>query len=241
MQVDVADLRDFYASPLGQLARRLLSRRLRRRCRPGRGETVLGLGFASPYLAAIRGDAERIGALMPAGQGALVWPSEGVVRSMLVEEERLPLADAVVARMLVVHCLEAAARERHLLREMWRVLKPEGRLLLVVPNRRGVWARLDTTPFGHGRPYSRGQIEVLLREAMFEPLDWEGALYLPPIDRRFLIRSGPAFERMGSRLTRGFGGIILVEARKELVMPAGKAVPVRARRALVLTPAAVGR
>ena len=41
-----------------------------------------------------------------------------------------------------------------------------GRLLIVVPNRRGVWARSDTTPFGHGRPYSRSQITHLLARGL---------------------------------------------------------------------------
>ena len=90
--------------------------------------------------------------------------------SALVEEDRLPLADGSVDRLLAVHCLETAERVRPLLREMWRVLAPEGRLMLVVPNRRGVWARLDKTPFGQGRPYSRRQLEALLIEALFTPL-----------------------------------------------------------------------
>ena len=100
----------------------------------------------------------------------------------------LPLADASVDRLLGVHCLEASERVGPLLREMWRVLTPEGRLLLIVPNRRGIWARLDTTPFGHGRPYSRGQLERLLTDALFTPLEWTSALFMPPLDRQWLVR-----------------------------------------------------
>ena len=115
------------------------------------------------------------------------------------------------------------------------MLTPEGRLLLIVPNRRGIWARLDTTPFGHGRPYSRGQLERLLRDALFTPLEWTSALYMPPLDRQWLVRWATAFERVGARLWPGFAGVIIVEARKELMGAIPKAAP--ARRAERLAPA----
>jgi SAM-dependent methyltransferase len=222
MQLAVTELRDFYGRPLGQLVRRLLLARIRARWRRLNGETLIGLGFASPYLGAYRSEAQRIGSFMPASQGALVWPNNGPNLSVLVDEEQLPLADSSVNRLLAVHCLEVAERTRPLLREMWRVLAPEGRLLMVVPNRSGVWARLDTTPFGQGRPYSRGQLQQLLADALFTPLDWTNALYVPPIERQMVLRSATAFERVGARLSHRLGGVIIVEARKELTAPIGK-------------------
>lgn len=227
MHPDVAGLRDFYARPLGQVVRRLLSSRIRSRWRRVAGETLIGLGFASPYLGAYRTEALRTGALMPTGQGALVWPPTGATHSVLVEEEHLPLPDSSVDKLLAVHCIEACARPRPLLRELWRVLTPEGRLLLIVPNRRGVWARLDATPFGHGRPYSSGQLEGLLREALFTPIDWSTALHVPPVERRMILRSAPMFERVGARLSPAFAGLIIVEAKKELMAPIGSPAAVR--------------
>jgi SAM-dependent methyltransferase len=157
--------------------------------------------------------------------------------SALVEEDRLPLANGSVDRLLVVHCLEVAERARPLLREIWRVLSPEGRLMLIVPNRRGVWARLDNTPFGQGRPYSRRQLEELLAEAMFTPIDWGAALFLPPLNRRMLLRSATAWERVGTAVSPAFAGVIIAEARKELIAPIGK--PIKARRRPSLVPASV--
>lgn len=222
MHPDVVELRDFYARPLGGMVRRLLVHRIRARWRRTGGATLMGLGFATPFLSAFRGDAMRLGALMPAEQGALMWPRTGPVHSVLVEEETLPLPDACVDHLLAVHCLESSGRVRALLREMWRVLKPEGRLLIVVPNRRGVWARTDNTPFGHGRPYSPGQLERLLADALFTPVEWGAALYLPPIDRPLVLRSAMAMERLGARLWPAFAGVIIVEAKKELMAPIGK-------------------
>jgi SAM-dependent methyltransferase len=224
MHLDIDDLRKFYTRPLGSVARRLLAHRIRSRWRHADGLTVIGLGFVPPYLGAFRGEAARLGALMPAHQGAVAWPGSGPGHSVMVEGEMLPLPDNSIDRLLAVHCLESSGRARQLLREIWRVLAPEGRLLLVTPNRRGVWARLDTTPFGHGQPYSRAQLERLLTECLFTPLDWSAALYMPPVHRAPFVRWAPMFERAGSVLWPGFAGVIIVEARKELMAPIAKTV-----------------
>ncbi len=233
MQLDVRDLQQFYATPLGQVVRRILTHRVRARWRGLNGATLVGLGFACPYLGAFRGEARCIGALMPQSQGVLVWPQKAPVLSALVEEHRLPLTDNSVDRLLAVHCLEMSERVRPLLREIWRVLAPEGRLMFIVPNRRGVWARLDHTPFGHGRPYSRRQLEALLRDALFTPIDWSGGLFVPPLSKRILLRSATAWERVGAGLSSGFSGVIIVEARKELAAPIGKTSKARALRDFV--------
>ena len=91
-------------------------------------------------------------------QGVVKWPTTRPALAALVDEFELPLPDAAVDRVLLVHALEMSQDAAALLREVWRVLAAGGQLLAVVPNRRGLWARMDTTPFGHGRPYSRSQI-----------------------------------------------------------------------------------
>ena len=233
MQPDVTELLEFYARPLGGTTRRIIAHRIRARWRRVPGSTLVGLGYATPYLGSFRGEAHSVTALMPWTQGAVIWPSSGPVLTVVVDEAHLPLADNSVDHLLAVHCLEASENVGGLLREIWRVLKPEGRLLIVVPNRRGVWARFDSTPFGHGRPFSQSQLERLLAEAMFTPVDWSAALYIPPLDRRIVLRSALSAERLGLRISRAFAGVILVEARKELVAPIGKAVPARGLSVLV--------
>lgn len=188
--------------------------------------TVMGAGFATPYLAAFRGDAQRLACLMPSRQGALVWPKGGKCHSVLVAESTWPLPDNSVDRLLAVHCLEQAERVGPLLREMWRVLKPEGRMLIVVPNRRGLWSRVDSTPFGQGLPFSRRQLQEQLTDALFTPIEWSEALYFPPLDRRLLLRAARAFERVGGSMSVGVAGVILVEASKELMTNVGSGAKV---------------
>ena len=190
--MDVVDLRNFYAHPLGTVARRLIGRGIRRLWVGTAGLRILGLGYATPYLGLFREEAERCLGFMPAAQGVVKWPSTRPTLAALVEECDLPLPDAAVDRILLVHALETSRDAAALLRESWRVLAAGGRILAVVPNRRGLWARRDTTPFGHGRPYSRSQVTHLLRETWFTPTAWGDALYVPPIDRRWFLRSAPA-------------------------------------------------
>lgn len=220
--LDAYDLKDFYASPLGQVVRRLVVARLRARWTNLKGMSLFGLGFATPFLGAFKGETSRVGALMPAEIGAVAWPENGRRASALVDEFELPLADASADRILLVHLLEWSGGTEALLREVWRVLSPNGRLLVIVPNRRGLWARVDTTPFGHGRPYSRTQISKLLKEAMFSPEEWQHALYMPPFSWRILLRWPVFWERLGVVLWPTFSGLIMVEASKQIygVIPA---------------------
>ncbi len=229
MHIDVVDLREFYARPLGAVVRRLIASRIRARWRNVAGMAVFGLGYATPYLTVFRGEAARLGALMPAAQGVVAWPAEAARQTTLVQEQRLPLPDSAADRLLIVHSLEASENARGMLREVWRVLAPSGRVLLVVPNRRGMWSRIDTTPFGHGRPYSRGQLVQVLRDSLLTPLDWTQALYMPPIGWPVLLRSAVAWERLGAVLWPAFSGVLIVEASKQVyaTTPGLEAAPAR--------------
>jgi SAM-dependent methyltransferase len=226
MSLDVVDLRNFYAQPLGTVARRFVGRGIRSRWKEMSTLRLLGVGYATPYLGLFREEAERCLAFMTAAQGVVKWPSSRPTLTALVEEHDLPLPDAAVDRILLVHAIEMSHDALGLLREMWRVLSPGGRLLAVVPNRRGLWARMDTTPFGHGRPYSRSQITHLLRETWFTPTGWGEALYVPPIARRLFLRSAVAWERSGATISAPFAGVHIVEATKQVY----RAVPARRER-----------
>src|SRR5262245_13702453 len=149
MRPDVSELSEFYHGALGGVARRLLAHRIRSIWSNVRGETVLGIGFAAPFMRLFHGETQRQLICMPMEQGAMRWPKEGPVCSFLASETELPLDTSSVDRVLAVHWLEHCGTASPVLRGIWRVLKPEGRLLLVAPNRRGMWARMDTTPFGH--------------------------------------------------------------------------------------------
>lgn len=216
MFLDVVDLRDFYATPLGGVVRPILSAHIRRLWGNVSGDRIVGLGFATPYLGVFSGEAERLIAFMPQAQGAVNWPGRGPSASSLVVEDMLPLDDGVIDRVLIVHALEMVNDPTAVLKEIWRVLSPGGRILAIVPNRRGLWARVDSSPFGYGRPYSRRQLTNLLRESLFSPIAWDEALHMMPVQHRHFLHDGSRWEAIGARLWPAFAGVILVEATKHL-------------------------
>lgn len=216
MWTDAIDLRDFYDSILGRVARRMIGRRVREVWPDVRGLNVLGLGYATPFLGVFRSEAQRVVAVMPAGQGVVHWPRNDRGLTALADETDLPFPDRSIDRILLVHALESTEQSRPMMREVWRVLSDGGRLLVVASNRRGLWSRFERTPFGHGRPYSPGQLSRGLREAMFAPYQTDTALYVPPFYSRMVLSSAPAWEKVGRRWFTGFAGVAMVEATKQI-------------------------
>lgn len=231
MILDVVDLRDFYASSLGSIARRMIRRQLRALWPDLRGMRVLGFGYATPYLTPFVEEAERVAAVMPTRMGVLAWPeriTEERNLALVAHEDEIPLPDLSVDRILVVHGLEYSENAHLMLREMWRVLADGGRLLVAVPNRRSIWARTDHTPFGHGYPFSTEQLNKALRQSMFTPVRSSRALFFPPSRRRFWLSAASAWERMGLRWLNPVGGVTIVEATKQIY--GGTTVGEKARR-----------
>lgn len=238
MSVDIVDLLEFYASPLGGVAKRLVGRAVHRFWPRPHGLSVLGLGYATPYLKAFREPCRRTLAFMPAQQGVVAWPNGGPFAACLADPLMLPLPDACIDRILVVHALETTESPSELLYEVWRVLAPGGRVIVVAPNRRGIWARIDATPFGHGQPYSRSQLDRLMRKALFTPEGWAETLYMPPLRSRLLIETATAWERVGTGVSLPFAGVHVVEASKQVHRPI---LARQARRAERFAPVLVPR
>jgi len=236
MTADVHGTADFYGTARGAVTARLLRERLALLWPTLAGQSVLGIGFAAPYLRTWREHAARCIALTPAQAGVARWPLGARNLSCTAEEDALPFADVTFDRVLLVHGLETAENARRLLREIWRVLKDDGRLLVVAPNRRSLWAYVEATPFGHGQPYSPGQVGRLLAGSLFRVERRDTALYLPPTTLRLALRSAKLLEGSGRRFIPGLAGVTITEAVKE----AYAAMPLRAvpQRRLVLAEAA---
>ena len=222
MHLDVQDLRDFYyRSPLGRAAQKSIREQMQRIWPEAQGQTVAGFGFAVPLLRPYLADARRVIALMPGPQGVMPWPPGLPNVSVLSEETRWPIDTGQLDKLVVLHGLETTEQPSSLLEECWRVLGPGGRALFIVPNRSGFWSRSDRTPFGYGRPYTRGQLESQLKRHDFLPERHVAALHMPPSHKRFWMRSGPVWERFGRSLPTVFaGGVLLVEATKRVMGPA---------------------
>jgi SAM-dependent methyltransferase len=241
MRRDVLELRQFYASRLGQAAREMVARKVVEAWGDARALDVLALGYATPFVGAMQAQARRVVAAMPGQQGVEIWPGGARNLAALACEDALPFPNALFDRILLVHAIEESPDAVALLREVWRVLAPSGRVIVAGAARNGLWADAEKTPFGHGRPYSRAQLAELLREAELEPSGYTRALYVPPVS--WLAGWAEGFEQAGSRLWPGFAGLVLTEAVKQTfaVKPKGARVRSAARPVLLPAPGALTR
>lgn len=241
MRPQISELRQFYDTPLGLSVRRLVGARLAELWPDLRRHSLLAIGYPLPFLDS-EGAPDVVVAMFET-QGADRWPERRANRVALVREDELPFPDASFRRILLIHALENARHPNRLLREAWRVLADDGRLLAVVPNRHGLWCWSDLTPFGSGRPFTLAQLDRLLANNLFAATSEGGALYLPPV-RSALVRrfAGPA-ERAGRRFVPRLAGVLLREAEKRIYAapPVFAAAPERRRRYIVLPQGAAAR
>jgi len=220
MHLDVIDLRSFYyRTALGRTAQRAIRDQVQAIWPALAGQSLVGFGFAVPLLRPYLDQAARTVALMPAPQGVMPWPPGMENVSVLCDETLWPLPTGQADRLIILHGLETSERPSDVLDEAHRILGPGGRLLTIVPNRKGLWARGDSTPFGFGRPYSTAQLEAQLKHHGFTPERSAGALYVPPTTGGFWLRTADFWEKVGRGVPWLAGGVLMVEASKQVYAP----------------------
>jgi len=233
---DITEFSRFYQTGTGQRVAGLIRQQLESFWPSGSSSSVAFLGYAQPF---IEKDSAALG-MMPARRGVASWPKPSSVRNCLVNPANLPLPDVHLDRLLLAHILEFEHDPGQLLDECWRVLDGAGRLLVIVPNRSGLWARAERTPFGHGRPYSGRQLRRLMEMHGFTPRQTRRLAFMPPLGGVLFQRFASAIERVGARWWPATGGVLLVEADKMLYAPSGKARKLQ-RRKTAGTPVLVGQ
>lgn len=213
---DIVSLRQFYSNPFGEAVRALLAESIHRHWPGVAGDAMLAIGYATPYLAPYIDQAKPLLVCMPAGQGAEYWPAARANMVFLGSESELPLQDNSVNRVLLLHSVENTEQLSWMMQEIWRVLTPEGRVLAVVPNRLSLWSRLSRSPFGYGRPFSMAQMRDLMSDHRFALTRCCSALFVPPLHSRLLWKLAQRIEKVGQWLGLSIGGVLLVEAEKQV-------------------------
>ncbi len=238
MYSSIYDLKVFYNSKVGRVVRRMMQQRIRGFWPDITGMKMMGCGYAVPYLRIFKNEAAQIMAMMSAEQGAHYWPHDDRNCVFLSDPRALPVETNSLDRVLMIHSLEFAERPHQSLEEIWRVLKSNGRLLIIVPNRSGLWAHTDWAPFGHGTPYSTSQLCHYLRENQFVHERSEEALFMPPLKFSAALKSAAMFEHIGAKYLPIAAGVHMIEASKQLYarIDGGKAARAPSRKAGLLIP-----
>ena len=224
---DVLSLRQFYSSPFGEAVRALIARSLADLWPQARGDVVLGIGYTTPYLEAYLDQGAPVMVCMPAQQGAAYWPPTRGNLVFLSHESELPLKENSVNRILLLHSVENSEQLSSMIKDLWRILTPGGRLLAIVPNRLGMWSRSSRSPFGYGRPFSMTQLRDLMTNQQFTLTRSSSALFIPPTHMRILWRIATKIETAGKWLCPFFGGVLLIEVEKQLYASIRQPVTVR--------------
>ena len=234
--MDCAQLKTFYESSLGGVARRALCRSIRTIWPKSKGERVLGLGYTSPFIRPFMDDAQAVYLAIPQRFGALPWPHLGPNCVTLTDPQNLPFAPGTFDKILMVHGLEFMEHSGPVLEECWRILAPGGRLLICTPNRTGIWSHMDRTPFGYGAPFTARQLTEHLTQCYLTPLSVTYSLMMPPTHRRTLLKFFSQTEHFSNGLCKKLAGVIIMEAQKKIYQPIGQQT-LLAHRTFVLNPA----
>ena len=230
------EFRKFYYTRSGWVIKRILQANLKRYTGgSNKDETSLGVGYALPYMRVLTETAHTQFAMISSQFGEALWPRFSKNKTASVTTTQMPVASGSVDLILGTHFLEFSEYPEYALQELYRILKGEGRVLLLVPNRMSIWSRRDWSPFGHGQPYSILQLRKLVQDAKFEIMDERTALFALPFRSRFFIKTAWTFERFGQLLF----GVHVLELKKKVYAPTqdkGSAVPVGVKKKSVPVP-----
>lgn len=224
MQYNIDDLSSFYGGKYGKVASKFIADKIKKRWQNLQNLEILGFGYTCPLLDYIcesnlppKEPTRIINYNFPGGMAQKYNPF-GKNISIIGEPENLPFAENSFDRILLCHALEESAYPQKMLRELWRILRPEGRIIFIVPNRRGLLARMDNTPFGQGRPYSKTQFSQFLKGGMFEINLAERIFFLPPINAIANEKAARICEEIGQALLPHLGGLLFFEATKRIAI-----------------------
>ena len=200
---------------MGHMVRRTVQAYLNDLCPNLRGKRILILGYGVPYVHLWMKEAQVYAAML-AKMGATHWPENGENRSCLVWESSLPFCDETFDLILIAHGLEFADDDTKMLQESRRILKNDGHIVTITPNRRGAWCRREVSPLSRGRPYSAGQMERTLQKADLMANSTTYALFTPPSELSWIQQKSPWFEKFGRQIYTPLGGVIIHDIQKDM-------------------------
>ena len=142
------------------------------------------------------------------------------MKNLLAEPELLPLANQSVNLILMPHALDFATDAHELLREVSRVITPEGHVIITGFNPISLWglrriiARRSSPVPWCGQFYRSGRVQDWLTLLGFELVAGSMCYYRPPCRARRLREYLQFLETMGHRWWPLLGAVYILVARK---------------------------
>ncbi len=148
---DIQNIIAFYASEQGINAKQIITHHIKKYITPANNKCILGYGFCQPYI-------EQLEQLYPHWHtlvfhakkyGASYYhtaPKKDLENiqlqktqynaSVLIDENHFPLAKNTIDIIFAIHSLEFSVNYRNVIAEMLRVLRPQGQIIVIIPNKR---------------------------------------------------------------------------------------------------------
>jgi len=220
--VDVNYLKNFYSSALGHLVYDDVTKYIEKNWPhfffDGRSDTTnLGVGYAMPFV----DYKKNFFFAIPSEFGKISWPPLMPNLVASVNENNLPFHSNTFDNIICVHSLEFCKDEEKFLKEINRILKPKGKILLILPNLYGMWANSDNNPLAKGRSYSMLQAYSLLQNNNLTPTDHRRGLFLPPkqivtnnFKESFYQKANKTWANFADSFFNHFGSLIYIQATK---------------------------
>jgi SAM-dependent methyltransferase len=158
-------------------------------------------------------------------------PISNFVRAGLCRDERgelvalpeqLPFMSDYIDAVTLTHTLDFAVDPRQVLREVERILIPEGRVIITGFNPYSFWGLWRVIPGSEdklpwkGHFISYAQLQDWLSLLGFDVELTQTVLFRPPWKKAFLKRSFPRLGRIGQRLWPWFAGVYVIVAVKRV-------------------------
>lgn len=216
---DVNQLEKFYQEPIGIKSSYYMLESIKKMWPSIKSdELILSIGYFDHFLDYFLQNNSSIICGMPSRMGVMKCNDEKEKnRSFLMEDWLMPLQSSSIDKIILIHSFETSRNPDELLRELWRVLKPNGKMILILPNRMSMWSRIETTPFSEGNPYSISQIQRTLNEHFLFITNDRTCLFFPPFPSKTLFKTYDSIEKVGEKFLKNSGGVILIECEKQLL------------------------
>lgn len=149
-------------------------------------------------------------------------PCQDENSELVVLPEQLPLATDSIDSVVLPHTLDFVLDPRQVLREVERILIPEGKVIITGFNPYSLWGLWRMMPGsgrrlpwkGHFIPYAR--LQDWLSLLGFDVEQTRTLLFRPPWKKVFLKQRFPRLDKVGQRFWPWFAGVYVIVAVKRV-------------------------
>ena len=180
------------------------------------GYHVVQIGSPSPHFDLLK--------VSPAHNRVVL--DQGLGRSRIdlaAKPTRLPLATDSIDGVILPHTLDFSSNPHQLVREVERILIPEGKVLLSGFNPWSLWGGVrllrmrSSTPPWCGHFFSSRRVMDWLALLGFDLLEIHFLNFRPPLQNQGLMLKLQFMERIGKKVYPNFGGVYIILAVKRVV------------------------